>query len=390
MSDFSEISYMDNAATTWPKPSSVSAAMVDAMNHFGGNPGRGGHRMAIAAGELLYEARCTVTEFLGGKDPFRLAFAQNITMAINLVLQGMLRPGDHVLVSPMEHNAVMRTLHQLSKKGVLYDVLPSNPDGMVHPEAIEAMIRPETKLICICHESNVTGIIQPIRAIGTAVKKTDALLLVDCAQSAGSVPLGLNADFIDFLTFTGHKGLLGPMGTGGVLFGDRVNIETINPLIFGGTGSVSDKYTQPDFMPDRFESGTQNVVGLAGLIAGIKWLKERGTENLRFDTDRRMRWLIDGLRSIHGVNVYGAANPEYQGVTVSVTIDGVDNGTAGARLDQEFGVLSRIGLHCSPAAHRTIGTFPNGTIRFSISPLTGDREIACTLKAVEHIASDPL
>ena len=370
--------YMDNAATTWPKPNRVVQAVSEAMTKYGGNPGRGGHRLALAAGELLYETRDRVAEFFGCEDAFRVSFTQNITMAINLVLKGFLRPGDHVLVSPMEHNAVMRPLKAM---GIRWDVLSANENGRVIVPEIQKQILPETKLIVICHESNVSGVVQPLAEIGRTARDNGIYLLADCAQSAGHLPLDISEDNIDFLCFTGHKGLYGPTGTGGVVFGSRVDVERVAPLVRGGTGSLSESFDQPDFLPDRFESGTQNVCGLAGLNAGIRWIAEQGIDPIRTKGTRQIRMLREGLLKIPGAYVYSG-----EGQTLSLTMDGVDNGSAGAILDDEYGIMTRIGLHCAPLAHQTLGTFPNGTIRFAVSPFTSDEDIESCIRACGAIA----
>lgn len=375
-----EMIYLDNAATSWPKPDCVTEAMVRAITQCGGNAGRGGHRLALAAGELLYEVRERAASFFGCDDPFRVIFTQNITMAVNLVLKGFLHPGDHVLVSPMEHNAVMRPLTAM---GIHYDILPGDKNGRVILSEIGKYIRNNTKLIIVCHESNVNGVVQPLREIGEIAHANGISLLADCAQSAGHIPLHVENDAIDFLCFTGHKGLYGPTGTGGVVFGSNVDIEQIQPLTEGGTGSFSESFEQPDFMPDRFESGTQNVCGLAGLNAGIQWIEEQGFDSLAEKCKKLMNDFRCGLESISGVHVYSG-----EGYVLSVTIDGIDNGTAAAELESRWGIMTRIGLHCAPLAHRTLGTFPNGTIRFAVSPFTREENIQICIQACGTLAEE--
>ena len=372
--------YLDNAATSWPKPDCVPIAMTEAIRKYGGNPGRGGHKLTLAAGELLYDVRDRTASFFGCEDAFRVSFTQNITMAINLVLTGFLCTGDHVLISPMEHNAVMRPLKAM---GIEYTVLPCDSEGKVLLSEIVSLIRAETKLIIICHESNVSGVIQPLRDIGMIARENGLFLLADCAQSAGHIPLNVENDCIDFLCFTGHKGLFGPTGTGGVVFGSRADITQIGPLVRGGTGSLSESFDQPDFLPDRFESGTQNVCGLAGLNAGIKWIEEQGIENLAQHGKRLISRLRQGLSEIPGIHCYSGEGP-----VLSITIDHTDNGTAAAELEERWGIMTRIGLHCAPLAHKTLGTFPSGTIRFAVSPFNTEDEIrtcidACTVLAEE-------
>lgn len=375
-----EMIYLDNAATSWPKPDYVTEAITEALTRCGGNPGRGGHRLALAAGELLYEARERTAAFFGLEDSFRVSYTQNITMALNLVLKGYLSPADHVLISPMEHNAVMRPLTAM---GIPYSILPSDANGKIDLSNIQSKIRSNTKLIIICHESNVNGIIQPIREIGRIAHENNIAMLTDCAQSAGHTPINIETDNIDFLCFTGHKGLLGPTGTGGVIFGSRVDIEQIQPLLRGGTGSLSESFDQPGFLPDRFESGTQNVCGLAGLNAGIKWIESQGLENLSSKGQNLMNQLHSGLETIPGIHVYSG-----EGQVLSLTIDNLDNGTAAAELEERWGIMTRIGLHCAPLAHKTLGTFPNGTIRFAVSPFTTKQEIETCIKACKTLAEE--
>ena len=347
--------YLDNAATSWPKPDCVTEAICDTIRNSGGNPGRGGHRLALAAGEILYETRDRIAVFFGCSDPFRVSFTQNITMAINLILSGFLHPGDHVLISPMEHNAVMRPLTAM---GISYDILPGDPDGRISLSEIPELIRSSTKMIIVCHESNVNGIVQPLREIGQIAHSNGLFLLADCAQSSGHVNLNIE-------------------------FGSRVDVDRIKPMIRGGTGSLSESFEQPDFLPDRFESGTQNVCGLAGLNAGIQWIEQQGIENLSRHSRHLVQALADGLREIPEVRCYSG-----EGQVLSVTIDGMDNGTAAMQLEERWGIMTRIGLHCAPLAHRTLGTFPHGTIRFAVSPFNTREEIETCLTACRSLAEE--
>lgn len=372
--------YLDNAATTWPKPACVSDAIIDALKDNGGNPGRGGHRLALAAGELLFEVRDRTASFFGCDDPFRVSYTQNITMAINLVLNGFLHRGDHVLVSPMEHNAVMRPLTAM---GIDYDVLSGDSNGNVILSEIPNQIRKNTKLICICHESNVNGTVQPLREIGKIARQNSIFLLADCAQSAGHIPLLIEDENIDFLCFTGHKGLFGPTGTGGVVFGSHVDIDQIRPLIYGGTGSLSESFEQPEFLPDRFESGTQNICGLAGLNAGLRWIEEQGLSKIKQKGETLIGELRHGLQEVPGIRIYSG-----EGQALSITINNLDNGTAAAELEERWGIMTRIGLHCAPLAHKTLGTFPSGTIRLAVSPFTSQEDIHTCINACKTLAEE--
>ena len=385
-----KIYYFDHAATSWPKPPEVIEAMQLALESAGGNAGRGGHQLAKAASSVIYDARETVADFFGCDDPFRVAFASNITESVNLVMQGLLKPGDHVLVTPMEHNAVMRPLTALQKRGVTWEVLPCFEDGSVDLYAAKKKIRKETRLMVICHESNVNGVIQPVRSLGELAREAGILMLVDTAQSAGHMPINIETDLIDFLAFTGHKGLMGPTGTGGVVFGSRVSNDEISPLIYGGTGSYSESIEQPLFLPDRFESGTQDCARLAGLSAGIHWVKDHNRDGRMQATQNQMMSVFIGLlKQIPNLSLYTAANLHMQGDVLSITIAEVDNGLAAEWLDSDCGIMVRTGLHCAPMAHRTLGTFPSGTIRLSISPLTTIEEIETCVAAVNTFATDP-
>ncbi|MBU1948387.1 MAG: aminotransferase class V-fold PLP-dependent enzyme, partial [Candidatus Eisenbacteria bacterium] len=257
--------YLDNAATSWPKPPGVIQAMVRFMEDIGANPGRAGHRRAIEAGRIVNAAREVLAEFFGAKDPLRVVFGSNGTEALNLAICGLLNPGDHVITSSVEHNSVMRPLRALG--GVTVDVVQCAPDGTLDPQDVERAIRPETRLIILNHASNVMGTVLPVAEVGGIARRHDLLFLLDSAAGAGTLPINMETDAIDLLAFTGHKSLLGPMGTGGLVLGDRVDVRRMQPIKRGGTGSLSEKEIQPEFVPDIFESGTLNVGGLAGLEA---------------------------------------------------------------------------------------------------------------------------
>jgi cysteine desulfurase / selenocysteine lyase len=377
--------YLDHAATSWPKPREVLDAMTDFMERAGGNPGRAGHSLSIEAGRIVYNARDTLAEFLGISDPLRIIFAANATHAINLCLYGILRPGDHVVTSSIEHNAVMRPLRDLEKKGVTLSIVPCNRDGSVVPDAVAQAMRPATRIVAMTHASNVTGTILPVDAIADVAHKSGAFLLVDAAQTAGLLPIDVQAMKIDFLAFTGHKGLLGPQGTGGLVIGNRVRVEDLEPIYRGGTGSRSEFEVQPEDLPDKFESGTMNGPGIAGLGAGVRFIMTHGVEAIRAREMDLTQRLVDGIRSLDGVTVYGPADAAHRTSIVSFTAAGHRVSEIGLRLDEEFGILSRVGLHCAPAAHRTIGTFPEGTVRLAPGLHTTDDEIKSVITAVQRI-----
>jgi len=380
--------YFDNAATSWPKPPGVAEAMVHFLNEVGANPGRSGHRLAVESGRIVYQAREAVAELFGAPDPLRIVFGQNATEAINLALNGLLRPGDHVITSSMEHNSVMRPLRALERQGVELTVVQCTSAGFLDPADVAAAIRPHTALIALNHASNVVGTLLPVAEVGRIAREHDVLLLVDAAQTAGAYPIHVQADGIDLLAFTGHKSLYGPMGTGGLVIGERVDVSRLEPLKRGGTGSRSEREEQPDFLPDMCESGTPNAVGLAGLGAGLRWVRERGVDAIRAHEMMLTQRLIDGLLNIPGVTVYGGHDAARQTATVSFNIAGLDCSEVGLRLDEEYGILCRVGLHCAPAAHRTLGTFPVGTVRFGLGAFNTADEVDAALLAVARLAQE--
>lgn len=378
--------YLDNAATTWPKPPEVVRAMADFLEHSGGSPGRSGHRLSIAAGRIVYQTREAVAKLFNAPDPLRVVFAGNATHAINIALRGLLQPGDRVVTSGIEHNAVMRPLRAMEAEGVQVSVVSCAPDGALDAADVARALDDSVRLVVLNHASNVVGTVLPVAEVAKLAHESDALILVDAAQTAGVVPTDMQAMGIDLLAFSGHKGLLGPPGTGGLVIGDRVDTDAMAPLMQGGTGSRSEAEEQPDHLPDKFESGTPNGVGIAGLGAGVRFVMEHGVDAIRTDEIESKRLLVEGLAEIPGVTVYGPRDVAASTATVSFTIEGRRVSEVGLRLDEEFGVLSRVGLHCAPAAHRTIGTFPEGTVRFSPGIFTTESDTQTALGAVGGIA----
>jgi len=377
--------YLDNAATSWPKPPEVLKAMTEVIERAGGNPGRSGHRLSIAAARVIYDTREAVARFFGISDPLRVVFASNATHAINLALKGMLKPGDHVVTSSMEHNAVMRPLRSLEKQGVRLSIIPCSTNGSIDVRDIGRALTPGTKLIVMTHASNVVGTLLPVNEIATIAHQAGTLLLVDAAQAAGVIPIDMRASGIDLLAFTGHKELQSPPGIGGLVINNDVNVSQFEPLICGGTGSRSESEEQPENLPDKFESGTANLVGIAGLGAGLKWIMDRGIPEIRDNMKKLRRTLIDGLYSLPGVITYGTTDTDLSVAIVSFKIDGKHVSEIGLILDEEYGILSRVGLHCAPAAHKTIGSFPEGTARLSPGVFTTVSEVQETVQAIRKI-----
>lgn len=378
--------YMDNAATSWPKPPEVARAMVHFLDQVGANPGRSGHRMSIEAARIVYNTREAIAELFHAPDPLRVCFGLNITDGINLALHGLLKPDDHVITSSMEHNSIMRPLLDLASQGVEFTRLLCGADGSLDPAGIEPAIKPNTRLIALNHASNVCGTILPIHEAGLIARRHNILFLVDTAQTAGVIPLNMVQDNIDLLAFTGHKSLYGPMGTGGLIAGERIEPRDLKPIRQGGTGSRSEHERQPDFFPDQCESGTPNAVGLAGLSASLGWIKEKGVEAIRAHERKLCGLLIEGLLGIPRVTVYGTHEPDRQTATVAFTIDGLEPSEVGLRLDEEFNILCRVGLHCAPSAHQTLGTFPTGCIRFGVGAFNKAEDVKKAVIAVDKLA----
>lgn len=380
--------YFDNAATSWPKPPGVAKAMVHFLNDVGANPGRSAHRLAVESGRIVYNAREAVAELFNAPNPLRVVFGSNATEALNLALCGLLRPGDHVITTSMEHNSVMRPLRALEQQGVEVTVVRCSPEGFLDPADVEAAVLPDTAMITLNHASNVVGTILPIAETGEIARRHGLLLLVDAAQTAGAYPIDVETDKIDLLAFTGHKSLCGPMGTGGLVIGERVDEKRMELPKRGGTGSRSEHEEQPDFLPDMCESGTPNAVGLAGLEAGLQWVLEQGVETIRAHEVELTQRLIDGLGDIPGLAVYGGLDATRQTATVSFNITGMEPSEVGLRLDEEYGIMCRVGLHCAPAAHKTIGTFPVGTVRFGLGVFNTLEEVDIAVSAADELARE--
>jgi cysteine desulfurase / selenocysteine lyase len=378
--------YLDNAATSWPKPPGVATAMVDYLQNVGGNPGRSGHRLAVKAGERVAATRSLVARLLGVVDPSRVTFTLNATHALNLALHGLLAPGDRVVTTSVEHNAVNRPLHALEREGIAVTRVHCGRDGALNLGNLAAALRETTRLVVVGHASNVVGTIQPLGEIADLANRAGALLLVDAAQSAGVLPIDVEGTGVDLLAFAGHKGLLGPQGIGGLVLGERVEPSDIRPLVQGGTGSRSLSFDQPIHLPDRFESGTPNGVGIAGLGAGVGFLLERGVATIRAREETLTAALLDGLLATPGVTVHGPRDPARMTAVVSFTIDRLTPFESARLLDDEFEVQCRAGLHCAPAAHQTIGTLPEGTVRFAPGVFTTGDEIDAAVAAVRRLS----
>lgn len=381
-----EMIYLDNAATTWPKPPQVKEAMNRFMEEVGANPGRSGHLLSIESARIIYEGREALSVLFHVKDSSRIVFTLNATESINLALKGLLKPGDHVITSSMEHNSVMRPLRDLEKKGIELSIVPCFKDGTLDPREVEKKIQATTRMIVLNHASNVTGTLLPIKEVGMIARKYNLLFLVDAAQTAGAYPTNVEKDGIDLLAFTGHKSLYGPQGTGGLVIGERIDEKQMIPLKQGGTGSRSEFEEQPDFLPDRFESGTPNGVGIAGLLAGVQFVLEKSVEQIRQNEMSLAKKLIEGFKKIPQVQLYGPENLNDRIATISFNFSRLSPSNGAFRLEKEFGILCRPGLHCAPSAHHTLGTFPEGTIRFGLGAFNTEAEVEIAIRAVSLIS----
>ena len=379
--------YLDNGATSFPKPKEVADAVYEYMTSVGTNINRGGYQAAYDLEGTVFETREMLAEMFGASDCKNVVFTKNITESLNVVLKGFLKPGDHILCSSMEHNAVMRPLVQLEKKGIRFDRIPGKDTGELELDKVEAMIRPDTVAVVMTHASNLVGTLNPVREVGEICKKHGLKFIVDSAQSAGVIPIDMKEMHIDALCFTGHKSLLGPQGIGGFIL-DEDMIPLIDPLLSGGTGSISHTEEIPDFMPDRFEPGTMNLPGIVGLHASLKWIKEKGLDAIADHELGLTKRFLDGIAPLEEagkLRIVGLKGIEGRTGVVSIQTLGVDCADAAFRLDFEYGIMTRVGLHCAPNAHKTLGTFPVGTIRFSFGNFNTEKEIDAAIKALEEI-----
>ena len=376
--------YLDNASTSFPKAPNVASAMADYITNRGININRGSYALAYDVEDIIYTTRQRLHTLFNGHDPSHVIFTQNVTMSLNMVIKGLLKAGDHVLVSSMEHNAVMRPLTQLLDKGITFDIIPCDKMGSIQLESMDSLIRPNTVALIINHASNVCGTIQPLESIGSICKTHNLQFIVDAAQTAGVIPIDVKACHIDALCFTGHKGLLGPQGIGGIILTKEM-AQNLTPLIAGGTGSFSHLETMPTHMPDAFESGTLNLPGIIGLNEGLAYIESQGMENIHNHELVLTQSFLEGLQSIDGINIVGKQNIQDRTAVVSITIDGMDPASIAYELESNYHIMTRVGLHCAPRAHQTLETYPEGTVRFSFGYANTHKDVETALSALHRI-----
>lgn len=380
--------YLDQASTSFPKAPGVAQAMMDYLTMNGVNVNRGCYSSAYSTEEVIYETRQLLAELFHFSKCKNVIFTPNVTTSLNFILKGFLKPGDHILVSAMEHNAVMRPVVQLASSGISFDRIPCRTDGSMILEKVEELIRPETKAIVTLHASNVCGTRMPLDALGEICQRHQLYFVVDSAQTAGIVPINMDKMHIDALAFTGHKGLRGPQGTGGFLVSQEL-AEQMEPLISGGTGSVSHTEEIPDFMPDRFESGTPNLPGIYGLHEALLYLKTHSLQAINEKELSLTGYFLEQLQALDDtgrhIRIIGKKDLTDRNAVVSIQTPEIDMSQVAWQLDNEYGVMTRVGLHCAPNAHKTLGTYPAGTIRFSFGPENTKNELDFAIQGLKKI-----
>ena len=376
--------YFDNASTSFPKAEGVAEAVYHYMKDCGCNINRGGYDEAYQAEEIVLRTRQQLTELFHGPDCRNVVFTRNITESLNVLLKGFLKAGDHVLVSAMEHNAVMRPLTQLTEQGVSFDRIPCGTDGTLDVSAMDRLLRENTRAVVMLHASNVCGTLMPIETVGAFCHAHGLRFILDTAQTAGVFPIDMEAMHIDALAFTGHKGLLGPQGIGGFLLQPDM-VPLVQPLIAGGTGSISHEEQMPPFMPDRFEAGTMNLPGIMGLHAALCWLERETIDAVRSHELELTERFLSGALDIPCLRVVGRRNISGRAGVVSVVPENADPALVADALGREYGIMVRVGLHCAPNAHKTLGTFPTGTIRFSFGRWNTPQQVDTALSALREL-----
>ncbi|WP_434298000.1 aminotransferase class V-fold PLP-dependent enzyme [Clostridium sporogenes] len=379
--------YLDNAATTYPKPEKVYSSILNYMKNIGASPGRGGYENALTGDRMVYKCRQSLINLFNFNKIENVVFTSNITASLNILIKSIVKDDWHVITSSMDHNSVIRPLVSLEKSNKIeLDILNCSEEGLINIDDFKNAIKDNTKLVVLSHASNIVGTIQPLETIGKICKEKGIYFIIDSAQTAGVLPLDFQNLNCNALAFTGHKALLGPQGIGGFIIDDKLNNIATN-FIEGGTGSLSESTLQPDFLPDKFESGTMNTPGIAGLLAGIEYINEEGLNIIKEREEYLSREFINGLLNIDSIKVYGPLDASLRTATISINSSKIDNSELGFLLDSEFGIMVRTGLHCAPLAHKTIGSFPQGTLRFSFGAFNDIKDINYALYALNSILS---
>lgn len=385
MEDGSKI-YFDNGSTSWPKAPNVAEAMAGLLANGAFNINRGNYEGAYEVEGLVLDTRDQLAKLFHAEDSRSVIFTPGITYSLNYFIKGFLQSGDHVLISGMEHNGVMRPLKQMEAYGVTYDIVKTEEDGSLKPEFVEKGIRSNTRAVVMLHASNVCGTVIPIREIGEICKRRRLFFAVDTAQSAGTIPVDMKEYGIDFLAFTGHKGLLGPQGIGGFLISKELD-ECMKPFIAGGTGSQSDSYDMPETLPDKYESGTLNLPGIIGLHAALVYMEETGLETIHRKKMELTRYFLEQVSDFPNIRIVGKKGLEDRVAVVSLDFLKMDNAMAAFELERQYGVMTRVGLHCAPLAHQTLRTWPRGTVRFAFGAKNTKEEIDRCVEGIRSVLS---
>jgi cysteine desulfurase family protein len=377
--------YLDNAATTFPKPPEVYSSVMNYMMNIGANPGRGGHTASLEGSRIVYKCREALMNLFSFDKIENVIFTSNITASLNILIKSIVKNGWHIITTSMEHNSVLRPLTSLqNSKNIQLDILSCSDEGILDIELFKSKIKSNTKLVIMSHSSNIIGSIQPLEEIGRICKEHHIYFIVDCAQTAGVIPLDFYKLNLSALAFTGHKGLLAPQGIGGFLISDELN-EEADIFIEGGTGSLSESILQPTFLPDKFESGTLNTPAIAGLLEGITYLNTEGIDSIRQREEYLTERFLDSILNMKDVLLYGTKAAKSMTATISINSIRINNAELGYILDNEYGIMTRTGLHCAPLAHKTIGTFPEGTLRFSFGPFNELSDINYAINSLHNI-----
>ncbi|MGL5616360.1 MAG: aminotransferase class V-fold PLP-dependent enzyme [Sarcina sp.] len=374
--------YLDNAATSFPKPIEVVNSISDYMINCGGNPSRGSSSLSLAGNRAIFTGRETIAEFFNFEKIENVIFTQNITMSLNIILRALIKDNWHVITSTMDHNSVLRPLNQLKKeRNISLDIIEASKDGFIDPLKIKEKINENTKAIVLSHGSNLCGSIQPLKEIGAICKEKNIFFIVDSAQTAGIIPINIKELNINALAFTGHKSLFGPQGIGGFILDDKIN-EEMSILFSGGTGSSSYSLDQPLILPDKFESGTPNTPGIIGLTKGIEFIKKEGLNTIKEKEETLCKYALEKLLNMDSVTIYGSKDYRNRTSTIPFNLKNIDSSELGFALDSDFNIITRTGLHCAPLAHKTLGSFPNGSVRISLGYFNETKDIDFLIDAL--------
>ncbi|MCR8745889.1 aminotransferase class V-fold PLP-dependent enzyme [Romboutsia lituseburensis] len=374
--------YLDNAATTYPKPEKVYDAVLDCMKNYCANPGRAGHKLAMRAAREIYDARENIAKLFNIDNPMTIVFTNNATDSLNLAIKGVVKKGDHIITTSMEHNSVIRPIKSLEKDGIENTIVECDKDGFLNPEDIKNAIKENTKLIVTTHASNVAGTIVDIKEVGKIAKEKNVLYLVDASQTAGVYDINVKDINVDMIAAPGHKCLLGPQGTGILYIREDLKIDILKE---GGTGSRSEDLFQPDLTPDKYESGTHNTPGIVGLNEGVKFILETGVDSIRAHEEELCQYMLDRLNEVPNIVIYGPKDSKKRAAVISINIPKIDSGEITFLLDSEYDIATRSGIHCAPLAHKTLGTLEQGAVRFSLGYFNTKNDIDEAVRALKEI-----